>query len=87
MTCCVPSGKAYENPEVQGELAAKYFLFALFKKMAPEWANHQAAQPIQNDIIGVPTLSLEQLGKVFAGILHENELRGLNNLSGPFGFC
>lgn len=65
--------KALNIAEVQGTPATIEFLSALQRKIAPTWAIEQLNDLYRKDELGLPTLSIEQYGQIFAGIILENQ--------------
>ncbi|RYC53684.1 hypothetical protein CHU98_g12525, partial [Xylaria longipes] len=70
--------------EVKGVIATKSFLEAIRAKMAPDWARQQLASLTMDEQLGRPTVTLEQYGKVFSALVHEELLRGKHDGGGIF---
>ena len=76
--------KSYELAEVDGELAVQDFLDALSHRIAPEWARTMHQRIIQDSILGLQTLTLDQVSRVFSGLMHEHTVRSGKDNPGVF---
>lgn len=76
--------KSYELAEVDGELAVQDFLDALGHRIAPEWARTMHQRIIQDTILGLETLNLDQVSRVFGGLMHEHTIRSGKDNPGVF---
>jgi hypothetical protein len=76
--------KSYELAEVDGALAVQDFLDALGHRIAPEWARTMNQRIIQDSILGLETLNLDQVSRVFGGLMHEHTIRSGKDNPGVF---
>ena len=76
--------KSYELAEVDGALAVQDFLDALSHRIAPEWARTMNQRIIQDSILGLETLNLDQVSRVFGGLMHEHTIRSGKDNPGVF---
>jgi hypothetical protein len=76
--------KSYELAEVDGPLAVQDFLDALSHKIAPEWARTMNQRIIQDNILGLDSLNLDQVSRVFGGLMHEHTIRSGKDTPGVF---
>ncbi|RYO92584.1 hypothetical protein DL766_008612 [Monosporascus sp. MC13-8B] len=67
--------KAYSLQEVKGPLAAKDFLSAVGKRLAPEWGQRELTNLIRDDSLGRLTITLKEFGDWFSAMCHEHKLR------------
>lgn len=66
--------KTAKIPDIEGVLGIKNFLQAIQYKIAPEWARGALAEVIKDEHLGNEPTSLDQYGKIFSGMILENEL-------------
>ncbi|RYP30332.1 hypothetical protein DL768_011197 [Monosporascus sp. mg162] len=76
--------KAYDLQEIKGPLAAKDFLSAVAKRLAPDWGQRELSNLIRDDSLGRPTITLKELGAWFSAMCHENKLRAETKDPGIF---
>ncbi|KAF3027921.1 hypothetical protein E8E11_000005, partial [Didymella keratinophila] len=76
--------KSYELAEVDGPLAVQDFLDALSHRIAPEWARTMNQRIIQDSILGLDSLNLDQVSRVFGGLMHEHTTRAGKDNPGVF---
>ncbi|KAI0534434.1 hypothetical protein GGR58DRAFT_505327 [Xylaria digitata] len=74
----------YDLPDVKGGLAVRNFLEAISARIAPEWARQQIAQYSMDEQLGRPTLTLENYGRIFSGLMREEIARGRSSGPGIF---
>ncbi|KAH8598601.1 hypothetical protein B0O99DRAFT_506280, partial [Bisporella sp. PMI_857] len=78
------TAKAYKVSDVEGVMATKDFLEALSYKLAPDWARAELAKLIRASELGETPQSLQEYGRWFSALVHENNLRQVGKNPGIF---
>jgi hypothetical protein len=68
-------GKALRIPELEGSIAIYDFLNAVSAKLAPDWATRALSDLITAEELGQPHQTLDEYGRIFTALNHENSLR------------
>ncbi|KAG9376279.1 hypothetical protein A1F94_012826 [Pyrenophora tritici-repentis] len=76
--------QAFELHEVRGDLAVTDFLDALAAKIAPDWARNLRQTITTASAMGQPTMSLDDVARVFNLTMQEHEAGGKGRSTGVF---
>ena len=80
------TAKLYKIPDIEGTVAIIDFLDAV-SKLAPSWASKELADVVTADELGLPSKTLDQYGRVFMALLHENSNRSSGKSAPPAFFA